>query len=152
MRLTLKGKTRTRSGRVAAAFTLVEILIVVVILGILAAVVVPQFAEATSQAQEVSARDQLNKLRRALAMYYARGSRFPNVAAGDGTWGELLTQGYMREAPTNTWVGMGNSRVIVLRGTADTAWQSTHGWVFDAATGNVWAGGFSDVDEAWPQP
>jgi len=48
------------------AFTLVEILIVVVILGILAAIVVPQFASATSDAQKATVADQVAKMRRLL--------------------------------------------------------------------------------------
>lgn len=138
--------------RVRRAFTLVEILIVVVILGILASIVVPQFATATSQAQEVATLDQLTKLRRALAMYYANNnSTYPNIAAGDGTWGELLTAGFMREPPVNSWVGSASSKVIMIGNGPDAAWQSTHGWIFDPATGNVWAGGFDQQDEAFPR-
>lgn len=138
--------------RVRRAFTLVEILIVVVILGILAAIVTPQFASATSQAQEVATLDQLTKLRRALAMYYAHNaSTYPNVTAGVGTWGELLSGGFMREAPVNSWVGTGNPKTIILGNTPDAAWQTTHGWIFDPATGNVWAGGFDGDDEAYPR-
>ena len=40
------------SSRRSAGFTLVEILIVVVILGVLAAIVIPQFADATSQSSK----------------------------------------------------------------------------------------------------
>jgi general secretion pathway protein G len=138
--------------RVRRAFTLVEILIVVVILGILAAIVTPQFASATSQAQEVATLDQLSKLRRALAMYYANNaSTWPNVTAGNGTWGELLSGGFMREAPVNSWIGAGNSKAIILGNTPDTAWQTTHAWIFDPATGNVWAGGFDAEDVAHPR-
>ncbi len=134
-------------------FTLVEILIVVVILGILAAIVVPQFSSATQQAQHVATLDQLNKLRKALALYYVRSdSVYPTVTAGAGTWGELIAQNYMREAPVNTWIGSGNSKVIVLGNTADSAFQSTHGWIFDPATGNVFAGSFNANDEAFDHP
>ena len=42
--------------RVSKAFTLVEILIVVVILGILAAIVIPQFTNASQEAQTVASR------------------------------------------------------------------------------------------------
>ena len=136
----------------ARAFTLVEILIVVVILGILAAIVTPRFAEATSQAQEVATADQLTKLRRMLAMYYARSnSQYPSITAGVGTWGELLTQGYMRQPPVNGWVGGVPGQTIIFGSSADTGYQSTHGWIFDVATGNVWAGGFDSADEPFPR-
>ena len=134
-------------------FTLVEILIVVVILGILASIVVPQFASATEQAQHVATLDQLNKLRKALALYYVRSnSVYPTVVAGEGTWGELLAQNYMREPPVNTWIGTGNSKTIVFGNAADPSWQTTHGWIFDPATGNVWAGSFNAADEAFDRP
>lgn len=135
------------------AFTLVEILVVVVVLGILAAIVVPQFASATGQAQEVATLDQLRKIRSALAIYYLqRHSRYPNVTAGDGTWGELLSLGYMREPPVNSWIGTGASKVISLGSGADTGWQTTHGWVYDTATGDVWAGSFASDDTPFPRP
>ena len=53
----------------AKGFTLVEILIVVVILGILAAIVIPQFTDASEKAQESSAVSQLQTLRSQLELY-----------------------------------------------------------------------------------
>src|SRR4051794_13563026 len=98
--------------RVSRAFTLVEILIVVVILGILASIVVPQFATATSDAQKCAMEDQVAKIRRVLAVYYVRnGNVYPTITAGNGTWGELLAPGsnYLRQAPVNMWVGGANA-------------------------------------------
>src|SRR3954469_7304480 len=95
------------------AFTLVEILIVVVILGILAAIVVPQFASATSDAQKSAMADQVAKMRRVLTVYYVRnGNVYPTITAGDGTWGELILPGssYLRQAPANVWVGGANAK------------------------------------------
>lgn len=137
------------------AFTLVEILIVVVILGILAAIVVPQFASATSDASKVAAKDQLTKLRRALAAYYVRnGGVYPEVQAGDGTWGTLVgaAGGFMREAPINSWVPAGVSRQVILGTSADSGYQTTYGWIFNPLTGDVWAGGFDVSDNPYPRP
>ncbi|MDX2132918.1 MAG: type II secretion system protein [Planctomycetota bacterium] len=137
------------------AFTLVEILIVVVILGILAAIVVPQFANATGQAQETSTKEQLNRIRKALAIYYVRaGNVYPSITAGNGTWGELLTTTppYFAQPPANMWVGGANARTIIIRNSADTAFQTTYGWIWDPTSGQVWAGGYDASDAAFPRP
>lgn len=136
-----------------AGFTLVEILIVVVILGILSAMVVPQFASATQDTTRTATFDQVQSIRRALAVYYVRNNNiYPNITAGAGTWGAIVgeTSGYMREAPKNKWVGGANADVILIGATPDIAWQQTHGWIYDPATGRVWAGGFDAFDEAIP--
>jgi general secretion pathway protein G len=52
-----------RRARRAAGFTLVELLIVVIILGILAAIVIPQFTEATSAAREGTLKEDLRHMR-----------------------------------------------------------------------------------------
>ncbi len=51
------------------AFTLVEILIVVVILGILAAIVVPQFAASSDDAKETSLVSTIKVLREQISLY-----------------------------------------------------------------------------------
>ncbi len=69
---------RRRRGR--AGFTLVELLLVLVILGVLAAIVVPKFAGRTEQARITAARTQLATFATALDAfevdngYYPRGS------------------------------------------------------------------------------
>ena len=50
-------------------FTLIEILIVVIILGILAAIVIPQFTSASTEARESNLRSQLQTLRGQVALY-----------------------------------------------------------------------------------
>ncbi|MBL4809340.1 MAG: type II secretion system protein [Phycisphaerales bacterium] len=134
-------------------FTLVEILIVVVILGILAAIVVPLMAGATQDAAIATAQTELNKVRRAVEVFMvSNANALPTVVAGDGTWGEIVTPAYLREAPKNQYVGGDNSMVIAIGNGPDVAYQTTHGWVYDAATGQVWAGGFDGQDRPWPRP
>lgn len=55
--------------RVKSGFTLVEILIVVVILGILAAIVIPQFTDASEQAKESSLVSDLQTMRSQIELY-----------------------------------------------------------------------------------
>ena len=65
-------QTRERSDRAMHGFTLIEILIVVVILAILSSIVIPQFSNATDDAEETAAHAQLNVLRGQVTLYFAR--------------------------------------------------------------------------------
>lgn len=138
-------------GRVRGAFTLVEILIVVVILGILSAIVVPQFTTASEDAQVKSTKIQLQKLRNTLAVYYVRNNaHFPQVLEGDGTWGEVIGEGYMHVPPSNQYVGA-NGRVVKYGVGPDATFQAEYGWIFNPATGDVWAGGYDADDKPLPR-
>jgi general secretion pathway protein G len=144
-----------RARHVHSAFTLVEVLIVVVILGILAAAVVPQFTNATTDAQRNATRDQLIKIRRALEVYSVRNSsQFPLVTAGVGTWGEIAATGetYLRQTPLNQWIGGPNAARIILGTGPDTGYQSAYGWIYNPATGEAWAGAFDANDQPFPRP
>lgn len=136
------------------AFTLVEILIVVVILGVLAAIVVPQFANATTESSQTTTRHELEKLRRAVGVYQVRNSNaLPPVQEGHGTWGDLVARGeYLGEAPANPWVGGDNRLYVIISDTPDAAYQTDHAWIFDDQSGDVWAGGFDADDEPLPKP
>jgi len=140
--------------RVRRAFTLVEILIVVVILGILAAVVVPRFMDAVEESAVTTTQSELEKLRRAVEVFQVRNENaLPSVSAGDGTWGDLIvgTGEYLKEAPLNPYVGGANQRTIVLDAAPDGSYQTTHAWIFNDATGEIWAGGFDGDDQPLPR-
>ena len=73
-------------------FTLVEILIVVIILGILAAIVIPQFTEASSDARESSLTSNLQTLRSQLGLFKIQhNDDYPNSTDTD-TFEDRLTQ------------------------------------------------------------
>lgn len=132
------------------AFTLIEILIVVVILGILAGVVLTQYWKAADDAKREVTLSELKKIRRHLEVYSVQhaGAR-PPVLGGIGTWGPLVGREYMTSAPVNAWIGGGEAGRTVLIGTAaDTSFHQTYGWIYDPATGNVWAAGFDANDQA----
>lgn len=61
-------RTMTRLSRRLnrAGFTLVELVIIIVTLGILAAVAVPRFADVAEGSRQTATRDELNKLKRAI--------------------------------------------------------------------------------------
>src|SRR6195952_4990518 len=75
-------QTSFRSTRVArkSGFTLVEILIVVIILGILAAVVIPQFTNASQDARKSSLVSQLQTLRSQIELFKLQhGDALPDL-------------------------------------------------------------------------
>jgi general secretion pathway protein G len=82
---------RTRS--IKRAFTLIEILIVVVILGILAAIVIPQFSEASDDAAESSVRSTLQTVRAQLELYKFKTGGYPADIA------TMVTAGYLQAVP-----------------------------------------------------
>ena len=137
------------------AFTLVEILIVVVILGILAAIVIPAFNSTVGDSAATATYSELQKLRRHVGVFRARNSdSLPDVEAGDGSWGQLVSADHFLAAPVNAWVGGANARTIVVMPNAvpDAAYHTNYGWIYDPTDGDIFAAGFDAEDEPLPRP
>jgi prepilin-type N-terminal cleavage/methylation domain-containing protein len=81
MMLRVQRTTRSAAAarRATAGFTLIEILIVVVILGILAGLAIPQLSSATSESRQAMLKDELRFLRNQIVVYRAQHR---DVAAG----------------------------------------------------------------------
>ena len=120
-------------------FTLVELLIVVIILGILAAIVVPQFSDASTNTQVSSLRTNLQTIRGQLELYRLQHSgSYPALSTfsdqmtkrTDAT-GSVQANGaygpYLQTVPVNP---MNNDNNVTA-----TASDTTKGWYFDATTG-----------------
>ena len=91
----------TPTRQLKRAFTLIEILIVVVILGILAAVVVPQFTNAADDANDAAVRSQLQTLRGQIELYRAQQDGDPLLVHNG--WSELIDNDYIMVEPTNSF-------------------------------------------------
>ncbi len=124
--------------RIRKAFTLVEILIVVVILGILAAIVVPQFTSATQDAQTGNIRAQMKSLQNQIELYKARSTDglYPDLT----DWTPMIPT-YIKAPPKNPF----NSSSAVVAGLAGAAGS---GWHYDRATGTLGACYYDEATDA----
>jgi len=82
--------------RAKSGFTLVEILIVVVILGILAAIVIPQFTEASTEAKESRLVSDLQMMRSQIELYKIQhNDRLPGVETAASPIGSTGTETFV---------------------------------------------------------
>lgn len=94
-------------------FTLIEIMIVVVILGILAAIVVPNVMESPGEARIVKAKQDLRTLEGALNLYKLDNFNYPNTEqglealvnkpSGQPEAKNWKKNGYMKKVPKDPW-------------------------------------------------
>jgi len=68
--------------RVQAGFTLIELMVVLVIIGVLAALIVPNVLDRADDARSTAARTDVNNLVQALKLYRLDNQRYPSAEQG----------------------------------------------------------------------
>ena len=102
---------RRRSRMRRAGFTLIELIVVMVILGLLASLVLPKFARRQEQARRQHTIAQIGGLRDALELYMQDNGRYPTTAQGLMALVEEPTaapkprkwEGYLETLPKDGW-------------------------------------------------
>jgi general secretion pathway protein G len=101
---------------ISAGFTLIELMIVVVILGLLATVVVPRMLNRPEQARRIKAKADIRSIESALALFKADTGRFPTTSEGlrvlvsnPGIKG-YNEDCYLDKVPTDPW---GNEYIYI---------------------------------------
>ncbi len=91
----------------AQGFTLLELMIVISIIVILAAIALPQYQRTVQKAREATLRDDLFQMRKMIDQYAADKGRLPQ------SLDDLVTGGYLREIPVDPITGERDWQVIV---------------------------------------
>jgi len=89
----------TRRRHITAAFTLVELLVVIAVIGILAAILIPVLTAARDQAWRVACANNARTLASAALAYAANNEKVLPMTNWDGTEGAPYEQGWLYKAP-----------------------------------------------------
>lgn len=118
--------------RARAGFTLIELMIVVAIIGILASIAIPKFADLIRKSNEGSTRGNLGAFRSAIGIYYSdMEGQFPSDPAS-------LTIGgrYLRTVPLGRTPSYHADSTAVALGTSAGGIDDSGAWIYDDIAGD----------------
>jgi general secretion pathway protein G len=127
-------------------FSLVEILIVVAIIGILAAIVLPEFQNHASEARETAARDNLRIIRKTIELYAIQHNGIapgypgndPSADPDEATFKAQLQAGnYFSAFPANSFNGLATVQFVANGAAFPVAASGAFGWVYQPQTKNI---------------
>lgn len=136
-----------------AGFTLIEVLIVVVILAVLAATVIPQFTDSTTDAKKSSVLFNLHTLRSQIQLYRAHHegdapgadlNELTIATHADGSAGGAFGP-YLSKIPVNNFTNSNTIKTVTADPVSDD-FTDTHGWLYNATTGEIWIN-YEDLGE-----
>ena len=140
MRRSIRGRSANISGE--RGFTLVELMIVMTIIGILAAIAIPSYIRAVQKAREAVLREDLHTMRTAIDSYTVDKEKAPE------TLDDLVQAGYLKSIPkdpmtssSDTWItGQSDTMTNIdeTQGGMDDVHSGSQGTASDGTTYNTW--------------
>jgi len=131
-------------------FTLIELVIIIVVLGILAAVAIPKYQDITGEAKEAACRGALGSLRSGITIFYANSAVTSGATATWPTIAELRTYGTVmaQGIPSNPYQTSTNAPDSVVTGvTKGTIVGVRGGWAY--LDGEIWPNTNTSGENNW---
>jgi prepilin-type N-terminal cleavage/methylation domain-containing protein len=145
-----------RTGPAARAFTLVELIVVIVVLAILSGVAIPKYFDYTAKAKASSCKGTLDGVRAGIANFYANSATTGTPAYP--TLAELAMPGTVMQEiiPANPYdTDTAHAAEVVAASwpanpiTTPPPVSGTNGWNYDAAVGKFWANTSVVSENTW---
>lgn len=132
-------RCRTNKG-----FTLIELIMVIVIIGILAAIAIPTFANLVRQAKEGATRGGLGGMRSGLAIYYAKSASDPALAGNPEYPNNPAQLVFSGPVPRNQLITVEAAQTVIV-----TANAVPTDYVSDSAGFGFIPGTGADAGKSW---
>jgi len=134
-----------------SGFTLIELVIIIVVLGILSAVAIPKYQSITSEAKEASCRAALGGLRSGITIYYANQAVTTGTAAWPSVAALRAVDSVMAHAiPKNPYQLDANAPDSIVTGvTKGTIVGTRGGWAYLASSGEIWPNTSGSGENDW---
>ena len=118
------------------AFTLIEVLIVVIIMAVLAATIIPQFADSTTDAKQSSLEFNLHTMRSQVELYKMHGGSYPATLSDLTSTTPDGFGPYIDAVPENPFNGSSAEAAVSSVPTGPNA--TGEGWLYMKTTGQIW--------------